>query len=682
LVAGEGFTATVPIRPVIGRGIAPGDGAVAMLGYSCWRRYFQGSPAALGKVIRIEGKPFTVIGVAPESFTDMEGGGALDAIVPLASYTSVDRIRQLRNPSWDVTGRLRPGMTLEGANAELQTLWPQIRPNATTRLVVESAATGSGFNFPRTRFSYSLKVLLGMVGVLLLLASTNLATLLLARSAARRRETGVRLALGASRVRILRQYLAESLLLALGGAAAGILIARWATRFLAQFVWTGNLDRFHDVSIDGNVLAFTVAAATLSGLLFGLIPGWRSLHIHPAEALRSSGRGMSATMGRTGKLLVVFQVALSLVLVTSAALFTQTQRNLRTLPLGFEVSSVLGLQLMNRPGAYEGVDLNVYYAELFRRLSAVPGVVSVTATNRLPVMPPIYPDRPVSAGDTTVAVQIFPVAPDYFRTMNVPVVEGREFSGQDTAAAPRVAIISQSLASRLFPESSAVGRRVTVPDSRSKDFIIAGVVRDSYTGSLQNHNALQLYTSAVQQDLMQQPFVLVRTAGAPSGALIGQLRAQVQALGREYPMRIQSMENMIDRALVKERMMAALAGSLGFAALLLSAVGLYGLMSYSVSCRMAEIGIRTALGADRGAIVRMILYEALKLVGTGFAVGLPAVYAGSKLIGTLLFGVEPLDGRSLVMAATLLAMVSISAVARPARRAASLDPMKALRSGG
>ena len=291
LLAGEGFTATMPLRPVLGRGIAPDDGAVAVLGYARWRSSFHGSPGALGKLIRIQGKPFTVIGVAPERFTDMEGAGAVDAIVPLAAFTSLDRQRESRIPSWDVTGRLRPGVTIDRARTELEALWPQIRPDAGERLLVEPAAAGTGFNFARVRFGYPLKLLLGMAGVLLLLASLNLVTLVLARASARQRETGIRLALGAGRVRILRQYLAESLLLAVAGAAGGVLFAPWATSFLAQFVWAGNIDRAHDFSLDLRVLTFTATIAIGSGLLFGLIPAWRTLCSDPSMALQRAGRG-------------------------------------------------------------------------------------------------------------------------------------------------------------------------------------------------------------------------------------------------------------------------------------------------------------------------------------------------------------------------------------------------------
>ena len=671
LLAGEGFTATMPLRPALGREIAPGDGAVAMLGYARWRSSFRASPAALGKLIRIQGKPFTIIGVAPERFTDMEGAGAVDAIVPLGAFTSLDWQRESRTPSWNVTGRLRPGVTLARARTELEALWPQVRPDAGERLLVEPAATGTGFNFARIRFGYPLKLLLGMAGVLLLLASLNLATLVLARAAARQGETGIRLALGAGRVRILRQYLAESLLLTLPGAAGGVACAPWAASFLAQFVWAGNLDRVHDFSLDLRVLTFTAALAVGSGLLFGLIPDWRTLRADPSMALQRAGRGGNRS-GRAGNRLIVFQVALSVLLVLAAALFGQSQRNLQAVPLGFNTAGLLEMQLTNRPGGYAGMDPNVYYPELYRRLSSVPGVRSVAGSAFGPIIPPFLPDQTVTGSGVTIQVQAFRVGPDYFRVLEIPVINGREFTFQDRPGAPRVAVVSET-----FPDGSAVGRRIQF---EGKDLTIAGIVRDSEIGSLQSHTPLQLFLSTYQEDSARQPLVLVRTAGTPDAALIGELRRQVETMGREYSLYIRTTDLVIDRALVKERMLASLAAALGLAALLLAAVGIYGLMSYSVTRRSPEIAIRMALGARRLRILRMFLGESLILLACGFVLSLPAIYAVSRLVRTLLFGFDTREwGTALAAVAAVLTIVALGAVAIPARQAANLNPLDSLK---
>ena len=681
LAASNGFAETMRMRPIIGRGIAAGDTDVAVLGYQCWRRYFHGSTAALGKIVRVQGKPCTVVGVAPEDFTSMEGEGLIDAIVPLRAVVPIDRLRSDRNPAWEITGRLKRGITLERARSEMEALWLQVRPDSQSRIRLESAARGTGFNFARQRFTFPLQILMISVGLLLLLASVNLATLLLARANAQQRETGIRLALGASRMRILRQYLAESMLLTGAGSLAGVACARWVVHFLAQFVWTSNIERTPDVPLDGNVLAFTFAVAVISGLLFGLIPAVRALRMDPSMSLRTGSSSFSGGAGRAEKMLVVIQVAVSVVLVMAATLFTATLRNLRSIPLGRNSANVLGMQLINRPGGYRGMNPLSYYPELYERLTRVPGVRAVSSSTLPPVIPPFFPDQLVKTPGATANVQVFLVAPRFFETMQIPFIAGRDFTFHDVTNAPKVAIVSESLARKLFPSSDVVGQHLTVSGAGATDLLIAGVVRDSYTGSLQKHNPMQLFTSVFQlENGARQPYVLVRTAGVPTGALIRQLRAEVEALGREYPNRIETMDQAIARALVQERLMASLAAGFGVLALLLASIGLYGLMSYSVIRRSRDIGIRMALGATRHAVLWMVVRESFALVTAGFALSAPAVYVGSKMVSGLLYGIRPLDPAALGTVVIVLLLSALLAVYLPARHAANVDPMAALRS--
>ena len=680
LLASEGFAETMGMRPVIGRGIAAGDGEVAILGYQCWRRYFQGSPAALGKTIRVQGKACTVVGVAPEDFTSMEASGPIDAIIPLNALVPPNRLHGDRSPVWEMTGRLKPGVTLAGARAEMEALWPQIKLNPRSRIQVESAARGTGFNFARRRFTFPLQVLMAFTGLLLLLASVNLATLLLARADSQVRETGIRLALGAGRGRVMRQYLTESLLLSGAGALAGALGARWAVRYLAQFVWTGNIEKTRDVPLDGNVIGFTVAVAVMGGAIFGLIPAWRALRTDPWVSMRQGSVKVSGGAGRVERMLVVLQVTVSLVLMVASTLFTGTLRHLHSISPGRDASDVLGMQLMNRPNGYRGMDPVSYYSGLFERLARIPGVRAVSSASRPPVMPPVFPDQAIAAGGATADAQVFLVTPGFFETMQIPLTAGRDFTFHDAAHTPAVAIVSESLAHSLFPSGEAVGQHVTVAGDDAGELIIAGVARDSTTGSLQKHNSRQVFRSVFQvEDAARQPYVLVRSAGRPTGALAEQLRKEVEALGREYPIRTETMERAIARALVQERLMASLAGGLGVMALLLAAVGIYGLMSHSVTRRTHDIGIRMALGAKQGTIVTMIIRESLMLVGAGFALSVPAVYAGSRMVSTMLYGVRPLDPAALGTAAVVLVGSALLAVFLPARRAAKLDPMVALR---
>ncbi|HTX34577.1 MAG TPA: ADOP family duplicated permease [Bryobacteraceae bacterium] len=675
LVDGD-FAGTMRLRPVLGRGIAAGDGPVAVLGYAFWKAYFRGSTAVLGKTIQVEGKPCTVVGVAPDGFTNMAASGAVDAIVPLqALYPK----RGGKAVAWEITGRLKPGVTLQRARSEMEALWPQVRPDADSRIGMESAARGTGSNYQRQRFTLPLQILTVAVGLLLLLASMNLATLLLARASAQQRETGIRMALGAGRARILRQYLAESLLLAAAGSVAGVLCAPWAARFLAQFVWMTNTWHIPEVPLDGSVLAFTLAVTVASGLVFGLIPAARALRMDPSASLRQGRGGAIGGVGRTGKALVVVQFAVSLVLLVAAAWFTGTLRNLRSIPLSFNPSDLLVMDTTNRPGGQRSMNPLAYYSDLYARLAAVPGVRAVAFSPQPPVMPPLFPDQSVKAGETTASAYPFLVGPHFFETVQIPFVAGRDFTSHDTPTTPKLAIVSESLAQKLFPGSEAVGRQITVSFEGLSDLTIAGVVRDSAAGVLQRHNPLQFFVDVFQFDRPGSTTILVRSAGPPTAKLIRQLDAQVEAAGRDYTFRTETMDWVMSLALSQERLMATLGAGFGVLALLLAGIGLFGLMSYSITRRTGEIGIRMALGAGGRTILWMVLRESLVLVAAGFALSAPAICAGSKLAAGLLYGMRPLDPASLAGAAAVLLASALMAACLPARRAARLDPIAALR---
>jgi predicted permease len=668
LYADDGFAAVMRLRPVIGRGLVPGDGAVAVIGYDAWQRYYQGSASALGRTLRVQGTPLTIVGVAPEGFTSMENSGPLDAIVPMAAMGA-------GTAGWSVVGRLKPGVTMARAQAELEAVWARVRRVPTVRIAVTPAGHGTGFNFARQRYSYPLRVLLGMAVLLLVLGSLNVATLLAARADARRREIGIRLALGAGRGRILRDHAVESLVLSGAGALAGVVCARWAVGYFSQFVWITNVERARYVPLDGHVLAFTAGAAAVSGAVFGLLPAMRALRTDAAESLRSGAAG-GARLG-TARVLIVCQVALSVVLLVGAAVFTSTLRRLESTPLGFDGQRVAGFALMNRAGAYRGMDGFAYYPELFRRVAQTPGVESVSSSNFPPLIPSIFPDTAVTAGTVTAAAQEALVGPGYFETLGVPVVAGREFSFHDDAHAPRAAIVSESLARRLFPSGDAVGGQAHVGGEEPRDVVVVGVVRDSRLGSLQRPNPLQLFTSTYQARYGgKQPYLLVRFAGGVSAGAIAAVRGAIEALGREYPLRIETVGRAAERALAQERLMASLAAVFGVLALVLAAVGLYGLMSYAVTRRSREIGIRMAIGARPEMVARMVVRDALVLVVAGVALGAPGVWAGSKAVREL----AAVNG--LGIAAALAVLIAAAAVSAwlPARRASRVDPVTALRA--
>jgi predicted permease len=679
LLAGDGFAETMRMRPVIGRGLIDGDSNVAVLGYQLWQRHFNGSPAALGGTILVQGKPCTIVGVAPRDFTDLEGAGPLDVIIPVTVLVSPDLLRSNPASGWDVIGRLKPGITPTSAKPEMESIWRQLRPSPDSQIKVESAARGTGFNFARERFTFPLQVLMGFGGVLLLLTTVNLASLSLARANARQQETAIRLALGASPMRIFRQYFMEGLLVTGAGVLIGAICARWADQFFSRFVWIGNAEIIHEVPMDGKVLVFTAAAAVMVSLFFGLITAIRALKTNPSQSLRG-GYGYAAS-SRTGKFFIVIQVTASSVLLVAATLFTGTLQNLRSIPLGFDSTHVLGMDLTHRPNGYQGMNELSYYPELFDRLARVPGVRAVSAAGFPPVMPPHFLGQPVGANGATATAQIIRAAPGYFETLEIPLDEGRGFTFSDTPQSPQVAVVSESLARLLFSSLSAVGQHVTIAGKQPKDLTIAGVVRDSYVGSLQTHNPMQLFISSFQSSgAVRNPYILVRFAGAPTGALIQQLQAATEGLGREYSIRTETMDQAIGRALTQERLMASLAGGFGALALLLTAVGLYGLMTYSVTRRTREIGIRIALGANRQTVAWMFVRESSSLVIAGLALSAPVIYAESKTVSAMLFGLHALDPAPLAMAALVLLVTSLLAVYLPVRRAANLDPVVSLRN--
>ncbi|HWC95863.1 MAG TPA: FtsX-like permease family protein, partial [Candidatus Sulfopaludibacter sp.] len=406
---------------------------------------------------------------------------------------------------------------------------------------------------------------------------------------------------------------------------------------------------------------------------FGSIPALNAVKTDPITPLRQGG----ATVGgssRTGRLLVMVQVALSLVLVVAATLFTGTLRDLKSQALGFNSSHVLGMALINRPDGYRGIDQVSYYRDLCERLAKVPGVRSVSSSSLPPVMPPFLPDQTVAAGDTAIGAQEILVAPGFFETMQIPLVAGRDFTFHDTAQTPRLAVLSESLARRL---SVTVDQHVSLA---GRDVQITGIVSDSGVGSLQKHNSSQVFTSTLQLESgPSTPYFLVRAAGVPTAMLAQQLSTEVESMGREYPIRIESMDRAIARALVQERLMASLGGGFGVLALILAVIGLYGLMSYTVVRRSRDIGVRLALGADPRGIVRMVVGEALTLVAAGLAMGIPAVYAASKTASAMLQGLNPLGVAPLAIASAVLLAAALLAAALPAHRAAKLDPMAALR---
>ena len=698
------------LRPAAGRLLEPADmtldpasaNGVVVLGYSFWRRHFNGDPAIAGRTVRIENVPFTIVGVAPAGFTAFGLTSEPDLTVPLTARPllngrPIPSIATSPALSYLVVGRLKPGVTLEQARAHLTTLWPAVREAAlppdytgarradflATRLSVASGAKGSETSL-RDRFTQPLLVVLGIAALVLVIACVNLASLLLSRAAARSREAAIRLALGASRWRLARQMLTEGVLLSIAGGACGILAAGWVCRALTALIFEEYLSTvLFDGRPDARVIAATAATATLTGVVFSAVPAWRATRRSVAESVSASSRTSTAS-GSIGRWLVAAQIALSLVLLAAAGVLVRSLGAARSVQSGIERSDdVLVAYPWGRAGGFDGVDNDTYYPDLLRRVAAVPGVGRVSASLLKPGTGGAYLDLVAPAAETAILErgapsQRTPVAPAFFDAVGIPIVKGRDFTWRDNSRAGRVAILSESLARRLFGERDPIGQRVNVglqPERR--DVEVIGVAADARLYSVKSPNLLAVYTAALQDPQANFKCLVIRAAGLVSPR---DLKRAVESFGRENLDRMVTLRYITERALLQERLTAMCSTFFGALALLLAAIGVYGLMSYAVAQRQREIGIRVALGAAAPRVMAEILRDGLAVAGTGAAIGFAAALGAVQLVRSLLFGVTPYDPTTLAAAPLSLIVIAALACVVPARRAARVDPMIVLRA--
>ena len=595
------------------------------------------------------------------------------------------------------TGRLKNGVTLAQARAQIGSFWraaleetlpsdynaQQRAEYLATNPDPESAANGIDW-FLRAHFTRPLYFLVSIAGLILLIACVNLASLMLARAAGRTHEMGVRVALGASRGRLARQLLTESVLLSALGAAVGFGLACWGSVALKNFVTGGYLvPSALNVNPDLRVLGFTAALAILTGILFGLAPVWRLARRSAAGALRENSRTLGNPAGRFGKGLICIQVALSLVLLMGAGLFIRSLEKLNSVDPGFQTQSVLDMQLFSRPHGYENLDNLSYYSELLQRVSRLPGVAGAALSHFRPTGGYEWQEA-VSASPSSMVPGLRAglawVSPGFFETLGIRLMSGRDFNWQDNAHSPRVAILSQSLAGRLFPAEEAIGRRINIgAEPEWQNVEVVGIVTDTHLYSVRSRNTSTAYVNALQtEDFAHWSSLEVRAAGNPM-AVAAAARNAVNGLSHEYVLMMGTLEQVKDQALSTERLTAMLSELFGGLALLLVATGLYGLMAYNVAQRTREMGIRMALGAPQASILWMVLRETLTLIMIGLAIGIPCALMAAKLIAHMLFGLSPHD--PLTLGAVLLALVFATVLAGylPARRATKVDPMVALR---
>jgi predicted permease len=712
----SGFFHTLGVAPLIGvtfqdgddaRGVGP-DGAVAVISHRFWQRHFNRARDVVGRAVTLDGIPFTIIGVTPAWFFGPEVGHAFDIAVPLAAGPLVRGAEMQFDshsaPSLTVIARLKPGETRQRAINALRsvqrpvweaTLSRGARPEYRQQYLAQTfdlvpAATGE--SNARRAYGRPLITLMVVVALVLVLACGNVANLMLARGAVRRGELSLHLALGASRLRVVHQLVAESLLLATVGTAAGWVLASWSSRLLLGQLTTSTNVVSLDLSIDGRVLLFTAFAAAATVLFFGVMPAVKVSDVAPVDALRQHGCMTNDGGGmRIARSVVVAQVALSLVLVTLAGLFVQTFASLVARPLGFDRDRVL----LATVDARRGVPPNerVAFAERLRpAMRAIPDVSDAAVSLTTPVSGQGFGPRIEIPGGRSVAGNVWGVngmtnivSPGFFMTLGTAIVAGRDFTDADAAEAPRVAVVNETLVRSFLGTEDPLGRTVTLTlPSRSVSMEVVGVVADAVYMSVREAIQPTVYSPLAQSylspaTLMPLTISLRPRAGSPA-RLSRAVTQAIVSLRPDATVTFTSLREQVDSSLTQERVVAMLSACFAGLALLLATVGLYGLTAYAVAHRTREIGIRLALGAEPRGVVRLITSEMATLVALGVAVGVLAIIGTSRFVGSLLYGVRPQDPTTVTTAVIALAAVALIAAWLPARRAARVDPMIALRA--
>ncbi len=708
LVSGNYFS-VLGVNAVLGRTLSPEDdrpGArpAAVISYGYWKQNFGGDPAAVGKVVDLNGTPFTIVGVTPREFFGERVRRSPDFWLPMVMQPQIMLHESfLKDPDvyWvNLMGRLKPGATRQQAQAGLtvqlrQFLTSQagshISPH--TRREIEKsyislAPGGPGISWLRERYSEPLHILMAVVALVLLIACANVANLLLSRAAARHREISVRLALGASRARLIRQMLTESLLMAGLGGALGAVFAAWGVRILLS-KFAGPSSGLN-VSPDLRVLSFALAICALAAILFGLAPALRSTRVELAPALKagSFSPGVSGRRWSLGKGLVSFQAAISLLLLVGAGLFVRTLQKLEAEDLGFNRQHALLVGIDPRLAGYKPAQLAPLYQRLIDRVNALPGVRSASLA--------AYSPMSGNSSTSNISVEGYTPSPGqdmdvhtnvvgwkYFETAGTPLLLGREIGLQDTVSSPKVAVINGTMAHDFFGDQNPIGRRFGFGDEpkHSGDIEIVGVAADAKFSNLRQKPERMVFLPVLQMqgDAAYVWELELRTAGDPRSAAT-EVRSALAGIDKGLPpTSLKTLSEQVDDSLEQERTISQLSSFFGLLALTLACVGLYGVMAYMVARRTSEMGIRMALGARSSHVLWMMLREALFLVLAGIAIGIPAAIGAGHLFSSMLFGLTPSDPVTISLATLLLVAVAVLAGYLPARRASRVDPMVALR---
>ena len=716
LVSGTYFQ-VLGVNPAMGRVFTPDDdkspdGApYAVISYRYWLSRFAGSPEVLGKKIVVNGYPLTIVGVSQAGFDGTDPGATTQVRVPVMMKAEMDPVGngfdynlKARRGRWvNVIGRMKPGVTMEQAKASLQPFFHQIlemevqqkefahvEPENRQRFLtmwIDLLPASKGDSDLRRQFSSALLVLTAIVGLVLLIACANVANLLIARAAARQKEIAVRLALGASRGRIVSQLLIESLALAMAGGLAGLLMAVWMDQALIGFLPTGGSQLTLSTTPDWRILVFTFGVSVLTGVIFGLVPALQATRPQLAGTLKDQvGSIAGGTSVALRKALVAAQVTLSLLLLIGAGLFVRSLQNLKDLDPGFSTSNLLEFEINPTLNGYKPERSLDFYRQLRDNLNAMPGVES----SALAVMPVLagnewdnsvavegYAHRPSETPDPHMQF----ISPDFFNTLHIPILKGRDFRMSDGRGAPMVCIVNERFEKRYFKDGNALGRHIGMGGGQGTklNIEIVGVVRDTKYESMRDEIPEEVYQPYHQMNFVIGMMAYVKTARQPEQTF-SQIRQMVNRLDANLPVSyMRTLQDQQEVSLITERLVATLSSAFGILATLLAAIGLYGVMAYMVAQRTREIGVRMALGAASSDVVWLVMKEVLLLAGIGIAIGLPASYGLTRFAKSQLYGIQPNDMMTIAIATIAIAIVALASGYIPARRATMVDPMRALR---
>jgi predicted permease len=710
LVSGNYFD-VLGVRPVVGRVFTsdddrvPGAGQVIVLSHGYWTHHFGADPNILNKTIIVNGALMTVVGVASSGFNGVQVGQTPDIFIPIS-------MKPLMTPNWDglndhkdywlaIIGRLKPGLSPAQAEQALAPIYRRIleeevpalksTPEMQQRFVEKPMLMEPGSRgrpILQRGAKEPLLVLMGMVGLVLLIACANVANLLMARGAARQREIAIRMAVGAGRWRLVRQFLVESLTLSVIGGAVGLLVASWTISLLVGSIPESIGAVGLSATLDLRLLVFTIGLSILTGLLFGLLPAIKATRLNLEGTLREQGSSVSGSLAqvRFRKGLVVSQVVLTTVLLVGAGLFARSLNNLKQLDLGLRADHLVAFSIAPELNGYTPQRTVAFFDQLHQALASQPGVEAVSES-----VITAFTDTNSSSNITVEGYQAGEeeemqadgdwIGPGYFSTMGIPLLEGREFGASDTSESPKVGIINETMARRYFAERNPIGSRFTYgagPGARP-DIEIVGVVKDSKHASVRDKSGSFAYLPYSQFKTIGRITFYVKTR-QDMGAVASSLRREVQRLDSNLPVfDLKTLERQIDESLFNDKFLTLLSMCFALLAALLASLGLYGVMAYTVTRRTREIGIRMALGATRGIVSWLILREVVVLAVVGLVVGLPAAYGLGRLTESLLFGVKASDPFVFVGAGVLLTAATLLGGYLPARKAASIDPLQALR---